>query len=77
VAEHACKVLTLSCAVSQHTHTHTHTPHTRTQGLVNKLTDYGVPEGNILGIRYGFRGFYDKVGCCADKSHVLCCAELL
>jgi hypothetical protein len=24
-------------------------------GLVNKLTDYGVPEGNILGIRYGFR----------------------
>lgn len=32
------------------------------QGLVNKLTDYGVPEGNILGIRYGFRGFYDKVG---------------
>eukprot|EP00878_Enallax_costatus_P001477 GHUV01001628.1.p1 GENE.GHUV01001628.1~~GHUV01001628.1.p1 ORF type:complete len:516 (+),score=141.69 GHUV01001628.1:418-1965(+) len=29
-------------------------------GLVNKLTDYGVPEGNILGIRYGFRGFYDK-----------------
>jgi 6-phosphofructokinase 1 len=31
------------------------------QGLVNKLTDYGVPEGNILGIRYGFRGFYDRV----------------
>lgn len=31
------------------------------QGLVNKLTDYGVPEGNILGIRYGFKGFYDKV----------------
>jgi 6-phosphofructokinase 1 len=30
------------------------------QGLVNKLTDYGVPEGNILGIRYGFKGFYDK-----------------
>ncbi|KAI8464851.1 MAG: phosphofructokinase family protein [Monoraphidium minutum] len=29
-------------------------------GLVNKLTDYGVPEGNILGIRYGFKGFYDK-----------------
>lgn len=29
-------------------------------GLVNKLTDYGVPEGNVLGIRYGFRGFYDK-----------------
>lgn len=30
------------------------------QGLVNKLTDYGVPNGNILGIRYGFKGFYDK-----------------
>lgn len=30
------------------------------QGLVNKLTDYGLPEGNILGIRYGFKGFYDK-----------------
>lgn len=27
---------------------------------MNKLTDYGVPEGNVLGIRYGFRGFYDK-----------------
>jgi len=24
-------------------------------GLVNKLSDYGVPEGKILGIRYGFR----------------------
>jgi 6-phosphofructokinase len=35
------------------------------QGLVNKLTDYGVPEGNVLGIRYGFRGFYDKVGATA------------
>lgn len=34
------------------------------QGLVNKLTDYGVPEGNILGIRYGFKGFYDKVRGC-------------
>ena len=30
------------------------------QGIVNKCTDYGVQEGNILGIRYGFRGFYDK-----------------
>ncbi|KAL4423922.1 hypothetical protein ABPG75_001223 [Micractinium tetrahymenae] len=30
------------------------------QGLVSKLTDYGVPEGHILGIRYGFRGFYDR-----------------
>ncbi|MEW5297418.1 MAG: hypothetical protein WDW36_000628 [Sanguina aurantia] len=29
------------------------------QGLVNKLADYGVPEGNIMGIKYGFRGFYD------------------
>lgn len=28
-------------------------------GLVRKLEDYGVPEGHILGIRYGFRGFYD------------------
>eukprot|EP00197_Chlamydomonas_leiostraca_P002149 CAMPEP_0202858042 /NCGR_PEP_ID=MMETSP1391-20130828/732_1 /ASSEMBLY_ACC=CAM_ASM_000867 /TAXON_ID=1034604 /ORGANISM="Chlamydomonas leiostraca, Strain SAG 11-49" /LENGTH=533 /DNA_ID=CAMNT_0049536911 /DNA_START=71 /DNA_END=1672 /DNA_ORIENTATION=+ len=28
-------------------------------GIVNKLTDYGVPEGRILGIKYGFRGFYD------------------
>jgi 6-phosphofructokinase 1 len=25
------------------------------QGLVNKAQDYGVPEGNILGIRYGFK----------------------
>ena len=24
-------------------------------GLVNKLDSYGVPEGKILGIRYGFR----------------------
>lgn len=31
------------------------------QGLVNKCQDYGVPEGNILGIRYGFKGFYDRV----------------
>ncbi|CAG9463338.1 unnamed protein product [Pedinophyceae sp. YPF-701] len=29
-------------------------------GLVRKLEDYGVPEGNILGLRYGFRGFYDN-----------------
>jgi len=26
---------------------------------VNKCTDYGVPEGNILGMRFGFKGFYD------------------
>eukprot|EP00891_Asterochloris_glomerata_P002507 jgi/Astpho2/2507/e_gw1.00048.51.1_t len=30
------------------------------QGLVKKLEDYGVPEGNILGIKYGYRGFYDR-----------------
>ncbi|CAK0755833.1 hypothetical protein CVIRNUC_002405 [Coccomyxa viridis] len=30
------------------------------QGLVRKLEDYGVPEGNILGIRYGYKGFYDR-----------------
>lgn len=30
------------------------------QGLVYKCEDYGIPEGNILGIRYGFEGFYDK-----------------
>eukprot|EP00884_Botryococcus_braunii_P013565 jgi/Botrbrau1/22209/Bobra.168_1s0040.1 len=30
------------------------------QGIVNKLTQYGVPEGNIMGIRYGFKGFYDR-----------------
>lgn len=42
------------------------------QGLVNKLTDYGVPEGNILGIRYGFRGFYDKVGGVAAGAGAAC-----
>jgi 6-phosphofructokinase 1 len=30
------------------------------EGLVNKCEDYGVPAGNILGIRYGFKGFYDR-----------------
>lgn len=30
-------------------------PRTLPQGLVNKLTDYGVQEGNILGIKYGVR----------------------
>ena len=30
------------------------------QGIVKKASDYGVPDGNILGIRYGFKGFYDK-----------------
>lgn len=24
-------------------------------GLVNKLSSYGVPEGKILGIKYGFK----------------------
>ena len=28
------------------------------RSLVNGLTAYGVPDGNILGIRYGLRGFY-------------------
>lgn len=41
------------------------------QGLVNKLTDYGVPDGNILGIRYGFRGFYDKVSRTASPGQQL------
>jgi len=31
------------------------------RGIVLKLLDYGVPEKNIMGIRYGFKGFYDKV----------------
>lgn len=30
------------------------------QGIVNKCHHYGVPDGNILGIQYGFKGFYDK-----------------
>lgn len=30
------------------------------ESLVNKCEDYGVPEGNIHGIRYGLKGFYDK-----------------
>lgn len=30
------------------------------QGLVRKLEDYGVPEGNILGIKWGYKGFYDR-----------------
>lgn len=25
-----------------------------------QMLDYGVSESNILGIRYGFRGFYDR-----------------
>jgi 6-phosphofructokinase 1 len=29
-------------------------------GIVNKLHDYGVPQDQILGIKYGFRGFYDR-----------------
>lgn len=38
---------------------------------MNKLTDYGVPDGNILGIRYGFRGFYDKVSRTASPGQQL------
>lgn len=30
------------------------------QSLANKLHDYGVPEDNVLGVKYGFRGFYDR-----------------
>ena len=30
------------------------------RAIVLKLLDYGVPEGQILGIRGGFKGFYDK-----------------
>jgi len=30
------------------------------QGIVKKCTDYGVTDGNILGMRFGFKGFYDK-----------------
>ena len=30
------------------------------QNIVYTLTDYGVPEDNILGIRYGLRGFYER-----------------
>lgn len=30
------------------------------RGIVLKLLDYGVQEKNIMGIRYGFKGFYDK-----------------
>lgn len=28
-------------------------------GIVKKLEDYGVPNEQILGVRYGFKGFYD------------------
>ena len=31
------------------------------QGLVQRLLDYTVPEGNIYGIRNGFPGFYDHL----------------
>ncbi|EFN58628.1 hypothetical protein CHLNCDRAFT_29926 [Chlorella variabilis] len=30
------------------------------RSLVHKALDYGVPESNVLGIRFGFRGFYDR-----------------
>lgn len=29
-------------------------------GMVRKLEDYGVRDGNILGVRYGLRGLYAK-----------------
>ena len=29
------------------------------QGLVHRLEDYGVPEGNIYGIQNGLPGFYN------------------
>ena len=28
------------------------------KGLVNTLETYGVPRGNVIGVRYGFQGFY-------------------
>ncbi len=28
------------------------------RGIVHTLHQYGVKEGNVLGVRYGFRGFY-------------------
>ncbi len=37
------------------------------QGLVRKLEDYGVPEGNILGIRYSSQGPL-LAKCAASKS---------
>lgn len=30
------------------------------QNLVYTLTDYGVPEDQVLGIKYGLRGFYER-----------------
>lgn len=30
------------------------------QNIVFTLTDYGVPEDQVLGIRYGLRGFYER-----------------
>jgi 6-phosphofructokinase 1 len=30
------------------------------QGIAKKLHDYGVPEDNVIGVRYGFKGFYSK-----------------
>jgi hypothetical protein len=38
-------------------------------GLVNKLTDYGVPEGNILGIRYGFRWGLERAAACPARPY--------
>lgn len=30
------------------------------QNIVYMLLEYGVPEGQILGVRYGLRGFIDR-----------------
>lgn len=30
------------------------------QNIVYTLHDYGVPEDNVLGIKYGLRGFYER-----------------
>lgn len=30
------------------------------QNIVFTLSDYGVPEDRIFGIKYGLRGFYDR-----------------
>lgn len=31
------------------------------QAIVYQLGNYGVSEANVLGIRYGLRGFYDSL----------------
>jgi hypothetical protein len=34
------------------------------QGLVNKPTEYGVSEGNILGMRFGSNQRFNLCCCC-------------